>query len=235
MNRGKKAICFDYYMTLVRMHEPYGMVKKWIFEFINDNHFNVDSEKFYSKFTRNRAILGTKPDFNLSIDIHTISLKNTCEYFGIQPFDEMFRCFIEGLFSSPEAYEDSHYILSQLRTEYKVGLFTNADNYILNRSISRNEFTFDFICTSEDARSYKPDPGFFEYAMQSIGMKPNELLMIGDSMVDDIYGAGNSGIETIWVNRNGQVLNEEIAPPLYCVDKLSDIHNLLQMIEHRKY
>lgn len=58
------------------------------------------------------------------------------------------------------------------------------------------------IFTSEDARSYKPRKELFQFALQSTGLKADEVVHIGDSLSSDVKGAGAMGINTIWVNRS---------------------------------
>lgn len=56
--------------------------------------------------------------------------------------------------------------------------------------------------TSEDAKSYKPREELFELALKETGLKPNEVVHIGDSLGSDVQGANVVGINAIWVNRN---------------------------------
>lgn len=58
------------------------------------------------------------------------------------------------------------------------------------------------VFTSEDAKSYKPRKELFQLALQSTGLKCNEVVHIGDSLSSDVKGAGALGINAIWVNRS---------------------------------
>ena len=57
------------------------------------------------------------------------------------------------------------------------------------------------VFTSEDARSYKPRRELFEMALEKIGLNPDEVVHIGDSLSSDVAGANAVGIDAIWVNR----------------------------------
>lgn len=222
-----KAICFDYYMTLVKLKQPFEQIKIWVTEYLKNIYPSIDADKFYSRFTKNRAFFSSQPEFQLGIDLLSKSMGRTCQYFQIPYFKDEFVCFAEKLFISPEAYADSHLVLNELKKHYHVGLLTNADNYILQSSISNNQFSFDFIITSDDARCNKPKKLIFQYALSFLGIEASELFMIGDSQVDDIYGAGQLGINTIWINRDGALLKEGIIPPNYQVDRLANIIEIL--------
>ena len=66
------------------------------------------------------------------------------------------------------------------------------------------------IFTSEDAKSYKPRKELFEFAFNRTGLKPNEVIHIGDSLSSDIQGANAVGINAIWVNRSFREVPEGV-------------------------
>lgn len=57
---------------------------------------------------------------------------------------------------------------------------------------------FDQVVTSEDLGSHKPAPGPFRKALEVLGTKPAETLMVGDWAERDVAGAKNLGIRTAW-------------------------------------
>jgi len=64
--------------------------------------------------------------------------------------------------------------------------------------------TFDEIIISEEAGTAKPAAGFFDYALERIGSrKIEEMLVIGDSLSSDIAGGNGYGIDTCWFNPEG--------------------------------
>lgn len=59
---------------------------------------------------------------------------------------------------------------------------------------------FDHVITSEEAGVEKPDKQIFEVALENMGSKAEESVMIGNKFSEDIMGALNSGISAILVN-----------------------------------
>ncbi|MEK7382875.1 MAG: HAD-IA family hydrolase [Elusimicrobiota bacterium] len=57
---------------------------------------------------------------------------------------------------------------------------------------------FDDIITSEDFGVKKPDPKPYRRALELLGTKPEETLMVGDWPDRDIKGAAGVGIRTAW-------------------------------------
>ena len=56
---------------------------------------------------------------------------------------------------------------------------------------------FEDTYISMDIGYDKPDVRFYEEALRRCGLKPSEVLMVGDSMTTDIIGAQNAGIDSI--------------------------------------
>lgn len=57
--------------------------------------------------------------------------------------------------------------------------------------------------SARDAGAAKPDPRIFQAACDHLGLRPAQVLHIGDHPVQDILGAARHGMKTVWVNRNG--------------------------------
>ncbi len=71
------------------------------------------------------------------------------------------------------------------------------------------------VFTSDDAKSYKPRSELFDMALKETNLKPQEVVHIGDSLNSDIKGASNSGINTIWINRNNKEIPYKTVPYNY--------------------
>lgn len=65
------------------------------------------------------------------------------------------------------------------------------------------ERRFDHVLVSQEVGSAKPHPGIFQRALDLVGAKPQQAVMIGDSLQADIAGAEALGIGTIWINPHG--------------------------------
>jgi len=58
----------------------------------------------------------------------------------------------------------------------------------------------DSLTISEEAGFSKPDVRIFQTALDRLGCKPDEAVMLGDAWVNDILGAREAGIRTVWYN-----------------------------------
>ncbi len=68
--------------------------------------------------------------------------------------------------------------------------------------MSGNGISVDKIYTSENLKCYKPNILFFKKVLDDNGLKPKEVLFVGDSVSDDILGPKALGIKTVLVNRS---------------------------------
>ena len=66
------------------------------------------------------------------------------------------------------------------------------------------------VVISEAAGISKPCPGIFQLALDRLGVKARDALMVGDGVNSDIRGANNARIDACWVNPSGKALPEGV-------------------------
>lgn len=87
--------------------------------------------------------------------------------------------------------------------------------------------TFDHVITSEDTGAKKPAPEPFRKALQVLGTKPEETIMVGDWAERDIVGAKNLGIRTAWA-KYGDTFGTQDSGAEF---ELDDIYELVGLIK----
>jgi len=88
-------------------------------------------------------------------------------------------------------------------------------------------FPVEFVLISEAARSYKPDPRMFQAAVGRLGLRPEDVLHVGDSEVDDVVGAKAAGLRVAWVNRDGRTRRPGLPRPDF---EIADLKGLLALL-----
>lgn len=77
----------------------------------------------------------------------------------------------------------------------------------------------------------KPNPTFFELASNTFGCNPDELLMVGDDLINDIGGAMQMGMHAVLVQtgkyRKGLVESSTIQPD-GCIPSIKELPGYLQ-------
>ena len=67
----------------------------------------------------------------------------------------------------------------------------------------------------------------FERALEQFGLRPHEVLHIGDSDVDDVKGAKAAGLRVAWVNRDRRSRHPDVPQPDFEISDLSELLTLL--------
>lgn len=98
-------------------------------------------------------------------------------------------------------------VLPKLRANLKLGLLSNYPHApAVHASLERFNLDqhLDAITVSGEIGWAKPDPRAFEHAIQQMGMPADQLLYVGDDLVNDMQGAKDYGMHTAWLPRKGQ-------------------------------
>ncbi|MDP4265262.1 MAG: YjjG family noncanonical pyrimidine nucleotidase [Bacteroidota bacterium] len=113
---------------------------------------------------------------------------------------------------------------------YSLHLITNGFEKTQHSKLKYSglDIYFKEVVTSEGSNSLKPQKEIFEFAFQKAGAKPEESIMIGDTIEVDILGAVNAGIDQVHVNH----LTKEPVPvidkklPTYTVYSLKELEKI---------
>lgn len=100
-------------------------------------------------------------------------------------------------------------LLRLVKTRARVGVVSN--NLLAEQqekiAFCGIEAFVDALVVSEEAGVAKPDPAIFTLALDRLGCRAEDAVMIGDSWSADVAGARAAGIRAVWFNRLGE------APP----------------------
>ena len=98
-------------------------------------------------------------------------------------------------------FPDSVEALQALSRTFRLAVITNMDDDLFALSASRLSVGFDWVITSEQSGSYKPSLSNFRLAIEKIGVGPEKMLHVAQSVYHDIVPARALGLHTVWVNR----------------------------------
>ncbi len=123
-----------------------------------------------------------------------------------------------------ELYPEALRVLNALG-HVRSAIVSNADHE--HRVAWNFTLPVQFIVISETVRAYKPDRRVFDRALEQFGLRPHEVLHVGDSDVDDIKGAKAAGLRVAWVNRNGRARRPGVPEPDFEIRDLTELLSLL--------
>ena len=163
--------------------------------------------------------------FRTLYECEKLSLAITLAEFGIKADPAPLVAKLEEYWLNPPVYADTFDFFNHV--DLPVCCVSNADTKPLNTAIKSLNLPFDAIVTSEDVRCYKPVPEIFEQAVKTLGVKPDRVIHVGDSLYSDVGGAARLGITTVWVCRNNRIHDIGTCQPNYTIDTLAEMSNVL--------
>jgi HAD superfamily hydrolase (TIGR01549 family) len=121
-------------------------------------------------------------------------------------------------------------LLSHLKPHVGIGVITNN---VRNEQVEKLQFCgldglVDVLVTSEDVGVAKPDPAIFHAALEQLACRAEQVVMVGDSWENDIVGASQVGIRSIWLNRYAEPHRDAtLAHQIFELAPLEEIARLL--------
>ena len=103
-----------------------------------------------------------------------------------------------------ELYDDVLPVLAELRaTGLKLGLVSNTSRD-LAAFVEHFRLDVDAWVSSGSHGKVKPSPLIFAAALELVGVHAADAVMVGDSVEDDVEGAGAAGIRALLLDRAGR-------------------------------
>lgn len=128
-------------------------------------------------------------------------------------------------------YPDSAACLERLSRKYKIGVIANQSPGTKDRLKAHGILRYiDWVVASAEEGVAKPDKRIFSVALERSCCHPQNAVMIGDRLDNDIAPAKSIGMRTIWVRQGFYQFWNVSAPdekPDYTVDSLIDLCTVL--------
>ena len=157
----------------------------------------------------------------------------------------------QGVFVTPPKYEEYRsfvydvyakvavrfeYVLPALemlkRGGYLLGLITNGTHALQYRKLEMTglSYVFDAVVVSGDAGVEKPDREIFLLACEKLGVSPEECVYVGDNRKNDVDGAADAGMKTVWLRSTNPGQTGKHTPTV-TVDDLKNLPAVIQGIQ----
>ncbi len=126
-------------------------------------------------------------------------------------------------------YEDAQSVLGTLGQWHPMAIMTNGEPVLQAHKVEKSglKHHFDHVVLCHE-HGGKPRPAPFVHALELLGRRPDEVAMVGNSLANDIAGARNAGIYSIWMNRGPQnYWDESDVEPNATVTRLSELLDVI--------
>ncbi|MGC6429554.1 MAG: YjjG family noncanonical pyrimidine nucleotidase [Jejuia sp.] len=116
-------------------------------------------------------------------------------------------------------------VLEALKPKYKLHIITNGFDEVQYKKMKGSNIIdyFQTLTNSEIAGVKKPNPKIFNFALELAEVRPEQSMMIGDSLEADVEGALNIGMDAIYFNPESIKHNKNIKE----ISKLSQLIEML--------
>lgn len=197
-----KGYIFDYGGTLDTGGQHWGKV---IWHAYERQQVPVTEEAFRAAYVHAERTLGKnpiiQPDFTFRRTLEE-KIRIELEYLGLPQYQQT---VVDDLYAlTCKETSKSRQVLLQLKQQYPMVL---VSNFYGNIATVLKEFKldgiFDTIIESAVVGVRKPDPQIFTLGVEALGMRPDEVVVVGDSMDKDIIPASKAGCHTVWFKGEG--------------------------------
>lgn len=128
-------------------------------------------------------------------------------------------------------YRDTELVLHSLSSRYILGIIANQTGGLQSRLLQYGISSyFTHVISSWGHQILKPNPELFRIALQKAGCLPDQALMIGDRLDNDILPAKSIGMKTIWIRQGFgglQTVRHPSEEPDAIVSSLSELLSLI--------
>ncbi len=124
-----------------------------------------------------------------------------------------------------QLYPDVKRVLNELQCDYRLALISDAQScYALPeiRAVGLEGY-FNPIVISSHYGFRKPDSRLFQKALDSMNLKPADVIWVGNDMFRDIFGASLLGIRNIFIDSNQGAKSYKDVAPDYRVQQFEDV------------
>ncbi len=213
-----KAVLFDIGNTLVTSLENYEVVRVLLKEKGYEktlDEIKIAYSKTEEEYLENRGdkgFLEKGPDdfyvpWNSAV-VKNLGIDDDDMKIGQYVYDRWFEVLHLAV------YPDVEKTLDDLKARnIKLGLITNGyreevDEVLPPLPISHDDFEVIVGCNTTGAE--KPDPKPFLYALEKLGIGPEEAIYVGDSYKKDYLGAQGVGMKPVLLLRTGNPPNKDV-------------------------
>ena len=197
-----KGYIFDYGGTLDTGGQHWGKV---IWHAYERQHVPVSEAAFREAYVHAERTLGKnpiiQPDFTFRRTLEE-KLRIELDFLRLPQYQQAVVDDLYALTCAETAR--SREVLLQLRERYPMVL---VSNFYGNIATVLREFRLDgifqTIVESAVVGVRKPDPRIFTLGVEALGLRPDEVVVVGDSMDKDIIPARQAGCHTVWFQGEG--------------------------------
>lgn len=220
-----KALFMDFYGTVVAEISP--IAQQVIMDVYKNSKAPSPQEvtRYWYKTFAEKTLIYNGPSFKSQHDMSLEIFKDLVRDFQCACEPQELLARMEEHWRTSPIYEDAAEFLKEL--QLPVYFVTNCDDSYVEAEIERYGLHPAGVITSEEARYSKPHRELFLYALKKVGLKPEEVMQVGDSLEGDVKVPASLGIRSVWLNREKKEAPEG-------VESVTDLRDLKKCLEQER-
>lgn len=198
-----KALTFDLQGTTVDFYQPVLRAGQAMFK---AKHIDLDFATFSTEWRKqyregmDKVLAGNAPYTRVD-RIYRAGLDILLDKRGLgDKFTPDERDELNNAWNRMDPWPDTIEGLMRLRKRYTLSTLTNASMPVAIEIVKYAGLPMDAVLTAELAQSYKPSPSVYQTAVNYLGFKPEEILMVACHKYD-LKAAKAFGMNTAFVQR----------------------------------
>ena len=191
-----QGTCVDFYQPILRAGAAINREKRLLIDWAA---LSADWRELYRK-SMDRVIAGNR-DWIRVDRIYREALDELLETRGLSDwFSAVERDELNAVWTRLDPWPDAVEGLARLRRRFLTATLSNAGMSSVIALVKNANLPFDAILTAELAKSYKPAPAVYQLAVDYLGYRPEQILLVACHKYD-LKAARAFGMRTAFVAR----------------------------------
>lgn len=218
------AITFDCYGTLVDWATG---IPQALQPILQSHDVDIDDDELFTHYSQFERELEQGAYIKYREVLRRV-VRRFGDQYGFTPTNAEIERFADSVGKWPP-FPDTNEALEALSEDFRLAIVSNVDDDLFADTARDFSVSFDEVITGEQVQAYKPSLEPFEVAFSRIGVPPNRLLHVAQSVYHDINPAGRLGLSCVWVDRyDGRFgSSPKKGDPLFTVPDLATLVEVL--------
>lgn len=193
------AITFDCYGTLIDWHRGVTEVLQPI---LQSYDIAVDDDALFEQYLQCEAEVESG-EFVPYRDALRQVVRRLGTHYDFTPTNADAERLAESVGRWPP-FADTNEALGRLQEDFRLAVVSNVDDDLFHETARHFSISFDEVVTGEQVGRYKPALDPFETTFTRLGVPPNRVLHVAQSVYHDLNPASRLGLACAWVQRYGR-------------------------------
>lgn len=144
--------------------------------------------------------------------------------------EDLTRVHMSGVRAVTSAPAERVAAVRRIAPHFRLGLLSNFDDSQSGREVLADTGVadlFEAVIISAEVGIRKPNQLIYRRMLEMLGLEPHQVLFVGDTPREDVWGPREAGMRTAWVSKGAPSVPEGIPQPDFIIADLSELPAIL--------